>query len=62
MPVAVDSGPIYHRRWKRPGTITYHFGEPIEPGLPRAEIEARTHAAMNALNQQLEAPAAPDSD
>lgn len=50
VPVAVDSGPNYHRRWKRPGTITYHFGEPIEPGLPRAEIEARTHAAMNALN------------
>ncbi|GAA5047278.1 lysophospholipid acyltransferase family protein [Erythrobacter westpacificensis] len=50
VPVAVDSGPNYHRKWKRPGTITYHFGEPIEPGLPRAEIEARTHAAMNALN------------
>lgn len=50
VPVAVNSGPLYHRRWKRPGTITYHFGEPIEPGLPRKEIEARVHAGMNALN------------
>ena len=50
VPVAVNSGPTYHHLWKRPGTITLHFGEPIEPGLPRKEIEARTHAAMNALN------------
>jgi 1-acyl-sn-glycerol-3-phosphate acyltransferase len=35
---------------KRPGTITLHFGEPIAPGLPRAEIEARVHAAINLLN------------
>lgn len=50
VPVAVDSGPLYHRLWKRPGTITLHFGEPIEPGLPRPEIEARVHAAINLLN------------
>ena len=50
VPVAVDSGPLYHRWWKRPGTITMHFGEPIEPGLPRDEIEARVHAAINLLN------------
>ena len=50
VPVAVNSGPIYQKRWKRPGTITLHFGEPIEPGLPRDEIEARVHAAINALN------------
>lgn len=50
VPVAVDSGPLYHRLWKRPGTITLHFGEPIEPGLPREEIEARVHAAINVLN------------
>lgn len=50
VPVAVDSGPLYHRWWKRPGTIVVRFGEPIEPGLPRAEIEARVHAAINALN------------
>jgi len=50
VPVAVDSGPLYHRFWKRPGTITLHFGEPLEPGLPREEIEARVHAAINVLN------------
>ena len=50
VPVAVNSGPLYHRRWKRPGTVTYRFGEPVPPGLPREEAEARVHAAMNALN------------
>jgi 1-acyl-sn-glycerol-3-phosphate acyltransferase len=50
VPVAVNSGPLYHRGWKRPGTITLHFGEPIPPGLPREEIEARVHAAINVLN------------
>ncbi|HEY6816443.1 MAG TPA: lysophospholipid acyltransferase family protein [Croceibacterium sp.] len=50
VPVAVNSGPLYHRGWKRSGTITLHFGEPIEPGLPREEIEARVHAAINLLN------------
>lgn len=50
VPVAVNSGPLYHRWWKQPGTITMQFGEPIEPGLPREEIEARVHAAINALN------------
>jgi len=51
VPVAVNSGPLYHRVWKRAGTVTYRFGEPIPPGLPRAEAEARVHAAMNALNR-----------
>jgi 1-acyl-sn-glycerol-3-phosphate acyltransferase len=50
VPVAVNSGPLYHRWWKRPGTITLQFGAPIEPGLPREDIEARVHAAINALN------------
>ncbi len=50
VPVAVDSGPLYHRLWKRKGVITISFGEVIEPGLPRPEIEARVHAAINALN------------
>ncbi len=62
VPVAVDSGPNYHRRWKRPGTITYHFGEPIEPGLSRPEIEARTHAAMNALNNMPQVEPPPEGD
>lgn len=50
VPVAVDSGPLYHRLWKRPGTITLRFGDPIPPGLPREEIEARVLAAINVLN------------
>jgi len=50
VPVAVDSGPIYHRRLKRSGRITYRFGEPIPPGLPRAEVEERVREAINALN------------
>lgn len=50
VPVAIDSGRLYHRRWKRPGTITFRFGETIPPGLPREEIEARVHAAINQLN------------
>jgi 1-acyl-sn-glycerol-3-phosphate acyltransferase len=50
VPVAVDSGPVYARTWKRRGTITCRFGEPIPPGLPRAEIEARVREGINALN------------
>ena len=50
IPVAVDTGPLYHRRWKRAGTARYRFGEEIPAGLPREEIEARVHAAINALN------------
>ncbi len=52
VPVAVDSGPCYHRRWKRRGTITIRFGERIPPGLPRDEIEARVTEAINALNPE----------
>ena len=48
--VAVNSGPLYHRLWKRPGTITYRFSEVIPSGLPRDEAEARVRAALNALN------------
>ena len=50
VPVAVDSGQLYHRRWKKPGVITLRVGERIEPGLPRAELEARVTEAINALN------------
>lgn len=50
VPVAVDSRPLYHRAWKRPGTITYRVGEVIPPGLSREDVEARVHAAINALN------------
>lgn len=51
VPVAVDSGPTYHRWLKRSRAITYRFGEPIPPGLPREEIEARVQDAINALNR-----------
>lgn len=50
VPVAVDSGPTYHRWMKRKRPITYRFGEPIPPGLPREEIEARVLDAINMLN------------
>lgn len=53
---AVDSGPLYHHLWKRPGTITVRYGEPIPPGLPREEIEAKVHAAINALNGETPLP------
>lgn len=51
VPIALDSGLVSPRNsfLKRPGTITFRFGEPIPPGLPRDEIETRVHAAMNAL-------------
>ncbi len=50
VPVAANSGPLYHRRWKLPGTVTFRIGELIPPGLPREEIEARVQDAINALN------------
>ena len=55
VPVALDSGRLWPRRTfvKRPGLVTMRFGDPIPPGLPRPEIEARVHGAINAL----EAPA-----
>ena len=51
VPVAVNSGRLWPkgRFIKRPGIVTMRFLAPIEPGLPRAEIEARVHAAINAL-------------
>lgn len=54
VPIAVDSGRLAPRNGflKRAGTITYRIGAPIPPGLPRAEAEARVHAAINALNPQ----------
>jgi 1-acyl-sn-glycerol-3-phosphate acyltransferase len=50
VPVAVNSGPLYHRLIKRRGTIRIIFGEPIPAGLGREEIEARIEAAINLLN------------
>ncbi len=50
VPVALDSGHCMRRPGpNRPGIITIRFLDPIPPGLPREEIEARVHAAINAL-------------
>jgi 1-acyl-sn-glycerol-3-phosphate acyltransferase len=56
VPVAVDSGKVAPRNHfvKSPGVITYRIGETVPPGLPRAEAEARVHAALNALNRTTE--------
>ncbi|PLK23362.1 1-acyl-sn-glycerol-3-phosphate acyltransferase [Porphyrobacter sp. TH134] len=51
VPIAVNSGAAYHHVVKRPGRITYKVGEMIPAGLPRAEVEARVHAAINVLNE-----------
>ena len=51
VPIACDSGWLVPRKGPaRSGTITFRFGEPIPPGLPRAEVEKRVHAAINALD------------
>lgn len=50
VPVAVDSGPSYKPALKPRRPITYRFGAPIPPGLPREEAEARVLDAINALN------------
>ncbi len=50
VPVAVDSGRLWGRGLaKRSGTVRFLVGETIPPGLNREEIEARVHAAINAL-------------
>ena len=50
VPIAVDSGRLYHHVIKRRGRITYKVGETIPAGLPREAVEARVHAAINVLN------------
>ena len=51
VPVALDSGRLWSRGLvKRPGTIHVKVGEMIPAGLKRDEIEARVHAAINAIN------------
>ncbi|HEX8485107.1 1-acyl-sn-glycerol-3-phosphate acyltransferase [Sphingomonas sp.] len=51
VPIAVDSGRLLPKRGaKRAGVVTFRFGEAILPGLPRAEIEARVHRAINVLD------------
>ena len=51
VPIALDSARVWPRSFvKHPGTITFKVGEIIPPGLKRDEVEARVHAAINALN------------
>lgn len=57
IPVAVNSGLTYQGTWKRSGTITLHFGDPIEPGLPRDEIERLVLEGINVLNEPRDTPA-----
>ncbi len=54
VPVAVDSGRLGGS--KKSGTIRFRVGEVIEPGLKRAEIEQRVHAAINALETSAAEP------
>ena len=51
VPVAVDSGRLSPPGSfvKRPGLVTFRFGETIPPGLKREEIEAAVHRAINVL-------------
>jgi 1-acyl-sn-glycerol-3-phosphate acyltransferase len=50
VPIALDSARVWTRSFvKRPGTVHLKVGDPIPPGLPRDAIEARVHAAINAL-------------
>lgn len=50
VPVALDSGSVWRKGFiKYPGTVHLQVAPPIPPGLPRDEVEARVHAAINAL-------------
>ena len=52
VPIATDIGKLWPKNGlKRAGVATFRFGDPIPPGLPRAELEARVHAAINALER-----------
>ena len=51
VPIAMDSGRLWGKGLlKRPGLVTFQVQEIIPAGLPRDEVEARVHAAINALN------------
>jgi 1-acyl-sn-glycerol-3-phosphate acyltransferase len=52
VPMAVQSGHVYHSWIKRPGTILVQFGPEIPAGLPREDIEERVRAAINVLNDR----------
>jgi 1-acyl-sn-glycerol-3-phosphate acyltransferase len=50
VPVGLDSGSAWRKGFiKYAGTVHMTIGAPIPPGLPRADVEARVHAAINLL-------------
>lgn len=50
VPVSHDVGRLWSRGFlKRSGTVHFKVGEVIPAGLKRPEVEARVHAAINAL-------------
>lgn len=56
VPVAVNSGRLWGRGLlHRSGIVTFRIGDIIPPGLKREEIEARVHAAINALASEARA-------
>jgi 1-acyl-sn-glycerol-3-phosphate acyltransferase len=58
VPVALDSGRLWGRGLvHESGTVTFKVGDTIPAGLPRKEIEARVHAAINALESGTKASA-----
>ena len=53
VPIALDSGRVWPRHGpKRAGVVTFRFGAPVPPGLPRAAAETRVHAEMNVLENR----------
>ena len=51
IPVALNSGRLWPRHGSgSPGIVTIRFCPPIAPGMPRTEVEAIVHRAMNALD------------
>ncbi|QPQ54561.1 1-acyl-sn-glycerol-3-phosphate acyltransferase [Allosphingosinicella flava] len=51
VPVALDAGRVWPKGKfvKQAGDICFVFHDPVPPGLPRKEVEARIHAAINSL-------------
>lgn len=52
VPIALDTGTVWPKAFvKHAGTVHLKVGRPIPPGLDRDDIEARVHAAINALQR-----------
>lgn len=57
VPIALDTGTVWPKAFvKYPGIVHMTIGETIPPGLPREDIEARVHAAINALQSERRRP------